>query len=189
MTTFLLNNYRLIPCSPQLFSLMNAPCFRSGLEWANSMAAILQRLFNAPAWKDVFQQYLTECIRNLSNNDEPKLSAIFALFVMAGFPEVRVLIPAGSGNSHNISRNIIAKLIACHSFRILISTANMTSCGCTPIFQQVLSVGSQVKYTDSGSETKHGVVMKHFQDKNQTLLVDKKSRRRRTVRRTDRQLR
>ena len=64
----------------------------------------------------------------------------------------------------------------------------MMSCGCTPKFQQVLSVGSQVKYTDSGSETKHGVVMKHFQDKNQTLLVDKKSRRRRTVRRTDRQL-
>ena len=65
----------------------------------------------------------------------PKLSSIFALFVVAGFPEV-------------------------------------------------LSIGSHVKYTDVGTEVRCGVVLKHFPDKSQTLLVDKKSRKRRMVRHT-----
>ena len=46
---------------------------------------------------------------------------------------------------------------------------------------QVLSIGSHVKYTEIGTEVKNGVVLKHFPDKNQSLLVDKKNRKRRTV--------
>ena len=50
-----------------------------------------------------------------------------------------------------------------------------------PHHMQVLSIGSHVKYTEIGTEVKNGVVLKHFPDKNQSLLVDKKNRKRRTV--------
>ena len=46
---------------------------------------------------------------------------------------------------------------------------------------QVLSIGSPVKYLSHGTEMKRGVVLKHFPDKNQTLVVDMMSRRRCTV--------
>src|SRR5688572_19375059 len=48
-------------------------------------------------------------------------------------------------------------------------------------FLQILSLGSLVKYTDVGTEAKHGIVMKHFADKNRTLVVDRLTRRRQTV--------
>ena len=38
-----------------------------------------------------------------------------------------------------------------------------------------------MQYTKGGADMKRGVVLKHFPDKNQTLLVDKKSRRRRCL--------
>ena len=98
---------------------------RSGLEWAQSMAGILQRLFNAPAWRQVLQTHMSESILKLKQVlwaaakvrrevitllfflvvrggkrckkllifivcfQSPELSSIFALFAIAGFPEVR----------------------------------------------------------------------------------------------------
>ena len=48
-------------------------------------------------------------------------------------------------------------------------------------FCQVLSIGTRVKYSELGLEVKDGVVLKHFPDKHQTLVVDLKSRKRHTV--------
>ena len=45
----------------------------------------------------------------------------------------------------------------------------------------MLSIGSFVRYNRNGNETRSGFVLKHFPDKSQTLLVDDKSRKRRTV--------
>ena len=73
----------------QYETLIYSPMFpRSGLEWANSMAAILQHLFNAPAWREVLERHLSVCVSSLTEQTQPHLSAIFALFVVAGFPEV-----------------------------------------------------------------------------------------------------
>ena len=49
------------------------------------------------------------------------------------------------------------------------------------VLQQVLSIGAPVRYADFSTEFKTGVVLKHFPDKYQTLLVDRKTRRRKTV--------
>ncbi|KAL5009613.1 hypothetical protein ScPMuIL_011918 [Solemya velum] len=103
---------------------------KSGLEWACSVARILQSLYNSSEWKVVLHMYLTRSIQNLA--EKPELSSIFALFVMAGFPEV-------------------------------------------------LTVGTIVSYSLSGVEKKTGVVLKHFPDKYQTLLIDVKSRKRHTI--------
>ena len=46
---------------------------------------------------------------------------------------------------------------------------------------QVLSVGSSVHFVDSGGETRSAVVLKHFQDKDQALVVDRKTRKRKMV--------
>lgn len=94
------------------------------------MAGILQQLFSSVAWRDILLDHLSQSISNLKESQD--LPSIFALFVVAGFPEV-------------------------------------------------LSIGCHVQYTKGGTDMKHGVVLKHFPDKNQTLLVDKKSRRRRCL--------
>ena len=48
-------------------------------------------------------------------------------------------------------------------------------------FPEVLSIGCRVKFTDVGTDRKDGVVLKHFPEKDQTLIVDAKNRKRRTV--------
>lgn len=63
---------------------------RCGLEWACSVSRILQSLYSSPEWKAVIQHYLNDCVQMLTS--EPDLPSIFALFVMAGFPEVRYYI-------------------------------------------------------------------------------------------------
>ena len=65
-------------------------CFRWGLEWACSVARILQSLYISNEWKMVIHQHLTDCV--LSMTDKPDLQSIFALFVMAGFPEVIYIV-------------------------------------------------------------------------------------------------
>lgn len=77
----------------------------------------------------VIHQHLTDCV--LSMTDKPDLQSIFALFVMAGFPEV-------------------------------------------------LTIGTLVLFSHVGSE-QTGVVLKHFPDKYQTLVIDIKTRKRYTV--------
>ena len=47
---------------------------------------------------------------------------------------------------------------------------------------QVLSVGSSVRFVDSGGEQRLAVVLKHFQDKDQSLVIDRKTRKRKMVR-------
>ncbi|KAL3875978.1 hypothetical protein ACJMK2_033871 [Sinanodonta woodiana] len=74
------------PTIHYLFSF-GADCLqKSGLEWACSMARILQRLYNANIWRNVLHHHLTDGVRNIAQ--KPELASIFALFVMAGFPEV-----------------------------------------------------------------------------------------------------
>ena len=84
--------------------------------------------------KESFLNFAKE-IRPISDDSGMKAlptSSIFALFVLAGFPEV-------------------------------------------------LSIGCKVKYTENGAEMKDGVVLKHFPEKDQTLIVDMKNRKRRTI--------
>ncbi|XP_071105472.1 zinc finger ZZ-type and EF-hand domain-containing protein 1-like isoform X1 [Haliotis cracherodii] len=59
---------------------------RSGLEWACSMARILGTLSNSDQWKSVVHHHISSCVQSL--RQKPELSSIFAMFVMAGFPEV-----------------------------------------------------------------------------------------------------
>ena len=112
-----------------LFSF-GANCLEKwGLEWACSVARILQSLYISNEWKMVIHQHLTDCV--LSMTDKPDLQSIFALFVMAGFPEV-------------------------------------------------LTIGTLVHFSHIGSQ-QTGVVLKHFPDKYQTLVIDIKTRKRHTI--------
>ncbi|XP_071131694.1 zinc finger ZZ-type and EF-hand domain-containing protein 1-like [Mytilus edulis] len=112
-----------------LFSF-GANCLEKwGLEWACSVARILQSLYISSEWKMVIHQHLTHCV--LSMTDKPDLQSIFALFVMAGFPEV-------------------------------------------------LTIGTLVHFSHIGTE-QTGVVLKHFPDKYQTLVIDIKTRKRHTI--------
>ncbi|XP_011420402.3 zinc finger ZZ-type and EF-hand domain-containing protein 1 isoform X2 [Magallana gigas] len=73
-------------CINYLFTF-GADCLKKcGLEWACSVSRILQSLYSSPEWKAVIQHYLNDCVQMLTS--EPDLPSIFALFVMAGFPEV-----------------------------------------------------------------------------------------------------
>ena len=50
---------------------------------------VFQALLNAPAWRDVLTAQVSGAVTKLDSLDRPpQLSAIFALFVIAGFPEV-----------------------------------------------------------------------------------------------------
>ena len=51
------------------------------------MAHILQKLLNAEALREALLSVMSDSIHHVQT--EPELSSIFALFVMAGFPEVR----------------------------------------------------------------------------------------------------
>lgn len=49
-------------------------------------------------------------------------------------------------------------------------------------FFQVLTIGTLVSFTQyAGLERKTGVVLKHFPDENQTLIIEIKTRKRHTV--------
>ena len=54
-------------------------------------------------------------------------------------------------------------------------------CFCCCCWLKVLSIGTLVEYCHTSLETKKGVVIKHFTDKHQTLVVDLHSRKRYTV--------
>ncbi|XP_041364980.1 zinc finger ZZ-type and EF-hand domain-containing protein 1-like [Gigantopelta aegis] len=69
-----------------LFSFGASCLERSGLEWACSMARILGTLSRSEQWKPVVSHHISTCIQSL--RQKPELSSIFAMFVMAGFPEV-----------------------------------------------------------------------------------------------------
>ncbi|XP_052765956.1 zinc finger ZZ-type and EF-hand domain-containing protein 1-like isoform X1 [Mya arenaria] len=69
-----------------LFSFGAICLEKSGLEWSCSVARILQRLYTSPDWRPVLHTHLTGCVQDIAIR--PELSSIFAMFVMAGFPEV-----------------------------------------------------------------------------------------------------
>ncbi|KAK3091739.1 hypothetical protein FSP39_022268 [Pinctada imbricata] len=113
-----------------LFSF-GADCLeKCGLEWACSVSRILQSLYCSPDWRTVILHHLRTCVQNLTS--EPDLPAIFALFVMAGFPEV-------------------------------------------------LTIGSIVQFNHTSMDRKTGVVLKHYPDRYQTLIVEIKTRKRYTI--------
>ncbi|XP_061181596.1 zinc finger ZZ-type and EF-hand domain-containing protein 1-like [Saccostrea echinata] len=118
-------------CISYLFTF-GADCLQKcGLEWACSVSRILQSLYSSPEWKAVIHHHLNDCVQMLTS--KPDLPSIFALFVMAGFPEV-------------------------------------------------LTIGTLVSFTQyAGLERKTGVVLKHFPDKNQTLVIEIKTRKRHTI--------
>ncbi|XP_078317573.1 zinc finger ZZ-type and EF-hand domain-containing protein 1-like isoform X2 [Crassostrea virginica] len=120
-----------LQCINYLFTF-GADCLKKcGLEWACSVSRILQSLYSSPEWKAVIQHYLNDCVQMLTS--KPDLPSIFALFVMAGFPEV-------------------------------------------------LTIGTLVSFTQyAGLERKTGVVLKHFPDENQTLIIEIKTRKRHTI--------
>ncbi|XP_059146557.1 zinc finger ZZ-type and EF-hand domain-containing protein 1-like isoform X2 [Physella acuta] len=114
-----------------LFNIGTKAFEKSGLEWACSVARMLEMLFNTPHWKSVIQQHIAQCVQNLKHGVH--ISYIFPMFVIAGFPEV-------------------------------------------------LTTGTLVDYNCTSIETQSGVVLKHFPDKYQALIVDLKSRKRHTIR-------
>ncbi|XP_070581030.1 zinc finger ZZ-type and EF-hand domain-containing protein 1-like isoform X2 [Ptychodera flava] len=74
----------------QFLLAFGASCLeRSGLEWASIMSDILQRLCHFSHWKSALATNISKCLQDLPQ--VPKLSSIFALFVVAGFPEVLCL--------------------------------------------------------------------------------------------------
>ncbi|CAL1538237.1 unnamed protein product [Lymnaea stagnalis] len=113
-----------------LFSVGTKAFEKSGLEWACSVARMLEMLFNTDQWKPAIQDYISHCVQNLKHNGD--VSSIFPMFVIAGFPEV-------------------------------------------------LTTGTLVDYNCFSLDSQSGVVLKHFPDKYQTLIVDLKTRKRHTV--------
>ncbi|XP_077980047.1 zinc finger ZZ-type and EF-hand domain-containing protein 1-like [Glandiceps talaboti] len=74
----------------QFLFTFGASCLeRSGLEWASVMSDVLQRLCHYSYWKSSLANNISKCLQDLPQ--VPKLSSIFALFVVAGFPEVLTL--------------------------------------------------------------------------------------------------
>lgn len=127
------SNLEIFKTVDYLFHLGASCLERSGLEWTNTMTTILQKLFVLPLWHDVLLKYLNESVEKLRKNIQtPSLSSVFALYVIAGFPEV-------------------------------------------------FALGSLVRYTEAGMDSKFGIILKHFPDKNRTLVVDCSSRRRQNL--------
>ena len=62
-------------------------CCRSGMDWAALMADVLQRLWAQPSWQSVIAGHVSHMVQTLPA-DFNQLPTIFALFVLAGFPEV-----------------------------------------------------------------------------------------------------
>ncbi|XP_064597879.1 zinc finger ZZ-type and EF-hand domain-containing protein 1-like [Liolophura sinensis] len=58
----------------------------SCLDWAWPLSRILRKLYLTPEWKPVVMKHISECMDNL--RQKPDLSSIFALFIIAGFPEI-----------------------------------------------------------------------------------------------------
>ncbi|XP_012939826.1 zinc finger ZZ-type and EF-hand domain-containing protein 1 [Aplysia californica] len=102
---------------------------KSSVEWACSVARMLEMLSTTPQWGPVIDQHVAQCVASLKAT--VTVSSIFPMFVIAGFPEV-------------------------------------------------LTTGTLVDYSSS-VEPQRGVVLKHFPDKYQTLLVDLRTRKRHTV--------
>ncbi|XP_071796481.1 zinc finger ZZ-type and EF-hand domain-containing protein 1-like isoform X2 [Asterias amurensis] len=72
-----------------LFDLGASCLEKSGLEWTSLIANILQHLCLMPSWQVVIAKKISESIGCLPK--ECPLPCIFALFVVAGFPEVLCL--------------------------------------------------------------------------------------------------
>ena len=43
------------------------------MEWAHSMAGILQRLFNSVAWRDMLLQHISACIQTLTHRTKEEV--------------------------------------------------------------------------------------------------------------------
>ena len=70
------------------------------MDWAALMADVLQRLWACPSWESVIANHVSHMVQTLPDNFN-QLPAIFALFVLAGFPEVsRPLSHLNEINSH-----------------------------------------------------------------------------------------
>ena len=193
---------------------------RSGLEWANSLAGILQKLFNCDTWKDVLLRYLSETIRDLkeicSNCDSAvqsslvsDLNRVFSELscenstyvikdVALSYAKELMKDTPSSKDEDKLINEIWAKYDKETNGKItrenFISFAKevkgplmeppLSSIFALFVlagFPEVLSIGCQVKFTDVGTDRKDGVVLKHFPEKVQTLIVDAKNRKRRTV--------
>ncbi|KAK7112606.1 zinc finger ZZ-type and EF-hand domain-containing protein 1-like isoform X2 [Littorina saxatilis] len=116
------------------FFTAGAAAIDSNVEWASSVARLLGTLCRSSVWRPVVHAHIASSIDTLRK--KPDRNSMYALFVMAGFPEV-------------------------------------------------LSIGTLVEYCHTSLETKKGVVIKHFTDKHQTLVVDLHSRKRHTVKDQD----
>ncbi|BFZ03746.1 hypothetical protein BsWGS_06784 [Bradybaena similaris] len=113
-----------------LFSFGAKAFEKSGLEWACSVARMLEMLFTTHQWKAAIHQHISQCVQSLKHNVQ--ISSVFPMFVIAGFPEV-------------------------------------------------LTTGTLVDYSYTSLDNQPGVVLRHFADKYQTLVVDLKTRKRHTV--------
>ena len=59
---------------------------KSSVEWACSVARMLEMLSATPQWGPVVEQHVSHCVAQLRH--AVSLSSIFPMFVIAGFPEV-----------------------------------------------------------------------------------------------------
>ncbi|XP_035685693.1 zinc finger ZZ-type and EF-hand domain-containing protein 1-like [Branchiostoma floridae] len=113
-----------------LFSL-GASCLEwRGLDWVAPLATALQSLCQTKQWRPLLNTRFSKSLESLPT--DLSLSHVFALFVMAGFPEV-------------------------------------------------LCPGSQALLQDNGGDIKPVVVVKHFSEKGEVMVMDVRSRRRKTV--------
>ncbi|KAI8488214.1 Zinc finger ZZ-type and EF-hand domain-containing protein 1 [Branchiostoma belcheri] len=113
-----------------LFSL-GASCLEwRGLDWVAPLATALQSLCQTKQWRPLLNTRFSKSLDSLPT--DLSLSHVFALFVMAGFPEV-------------------------------------------------LCPGSQATLQDNVGDIKPVVVVKHFSEKGEVMVMDVRSRRRKTV--------
>ena len=197
---------------------------RSGLEWANSLVGILQRLFNCEAWRDVLLRYMAKTIRGLKDicsDCDTAVQSSLASDINRVFDELSCEAStyiikdvalsyakelkkknASSGIDHTDNEKKVNELYEKYDKenKGKITRENFLSFAKEvrgPVvepplssifalfvlagFPEVLSIGCRVKFTDVGTDRKDGVVLKHFPEKDQTLIVDAKNRKRRTV--------
>ncbi|XP_069470819.1 zinc finger ZZ-type and EF-hand domain-containing protein 1 isoform X2 [Ambystoma mexicanum] len=116
----------------QLLFNLGAVCLdsRVGLDWACSMADILQELNSSSQWHSVIAAFTDHCVKQLPV--QLKRTNIFTLLVLVGFPEV-------------------------------------------------LCMGTRSVYLDNANEPHNVIILKHFTEKNRAVIVDIKTRKRKTV--------
>ena len=196
---------------------------RSGLEWANSLAGILQKLFNCDVWKDSLLRYLSKTIRGLkeicsdcdtaiqsslvsdlrhvcaelSYENSPYIIKDVALsYAKELMKDVSRSTELGDENNciyqiwskydkenkGKITRdNFISFAKEVKGTLVEPPLSSIFALFVLAGFPEVLSIGCQVKFMDVGTDRKDGIVLKHFPEKDQTLIVEAKNRKRHTV--------